>query len=194
MRGRGCPAITDRARFSLTSQLLVGSMLLRWFRLKGRAHPVRRKDDLGLAQIVEPVQLVQQLHERALDLAIGRRALAEPPASDRVNLVHEDDARFVLFRVAKHLADQARRLANVLVDDRRRDDLEEVRRECRRDRAREQRLAGTGRTVQEDTWGSRQVRESGIEFASNARTNESKRLTFRRLDSDSHEQLRVHQG
>ena len=37
------------------------------------------------------------------------------PAADGINLVHEDDAGLVLSRIAKHLADEARALADVLV-------------------------------------------------------------------------------
>lgn len=49
--------------------------------------------------------------------------------TDGINLVHEDDAGLVLASVAKHLADDAGRLADVLVDDRRGDYFEEVARE-----------------------------------------------------------------
>lgn len=114
-------------------------------------HPVRRKDDLGLAEVVEAVELVQELHQRPLDLAVGRRALAEAAPADRVDLVHEDDARLVLLGVAEHLADQAGRLANVLVDDGGCDDLEEVGRERGGDSLGEERLARTRRTVKENT-------------------------------------------
>lgn len=79
-------------------------------------------DDLGLAEVVEAVELVEQLHERALDLAVRAGALREPPPADRVDLVHEDDARLVLLGVPEHLADQPGRLAYILVDDSRRDD------------------------------------------------------------------------
>jgi hypothetical protein len=52
-----------------------------------------------LADDVKAVQLREQLHERALDLAVRARALAEAPPADRVDLVHEDDARLVLLRM-----------------------------------------------------------------------------------------------
>ena len=48
--------------------------------------PVRRHDHLDLADRVEAVELVEKLHERALDLAVGRRALREARAADRVDL------------------------------------------------------------------------------------------------------------
>ena len=59
----------------------------------------------------------------------------------------------MLARVAEHLAYDARGLADVLVDDRARDDLEEVRVERRRDRAGEQRLARPGGAVQQHALG-----------------------------------------
>lgn len=82
-----------------------------------RVGTIRRHDDLGLAEVVEAVQLVEQLHERPLDLPVGTSALGEATAADGVDLVHEDDAGLVLLGVAKHLADQSGGLANVFVDD-----------------------------------------------------------------------------
>lgn len=73
-------------------------------------------DDLGLAQVVEAVQLVQELHKRALNLTIGRCTLTKAPSTDSVDLIHEDNAGFMLFRVTEHLADQACGFSNVLVD------------------------------------------------------------------------------
>lgn len=84
--------------------------------------PVRGHDDLGLAEVVEAVELVEELHERPLDLAVSAGALREPAAADRVYLVHEDDARLVLLRVAEHLADQARGFADIFIYDGRRYD------------------------------------------------------------------------
>ena len=70
-----------------------------------------------------------------------------------VYLVHEDDARLVVPRVPKHLPDQPRRLADVLVDDRRRDDLQEVGVHVCGDRAREERLSRARGPVEEDALG-----------------------------------------
>ena len=67
------------------------------------------------------------LHECPLDFTIRARTLGEPPAADSVDLVHEDDARLVLARVSEHFAYHTRTLANVLVHDSTRDDLQEVR-------------------------------------------------------------------
>ena len=68
-------------------------------------------------------------------------------------------------RVAEHLADEARGLADVLVDDGGGDDLEEGRVDVVGDRAREQRLARPWRAVEEHALG--------------------------RLDADALEELRV---
>ncbi len=70
-------------------------------------------------------------------------------------------------RVPEHLTDDTRRLADILVDDRTRNDLQEVRVERCRHRACEQRLAGPWRAIEENT--------------------------FRWLDADPHEQLWVEQ-
>ena len=76
-----------------------------------------RHDDLGLSEVVETVQLVQQLHQCTLDLAICRCTLGEPSSTDSVDFVHEDDAGLVLLCVAEHLADETSGLADVLVND-----------------------------------------------------------------------------
>lgn len=56
------------------------------------------------------------LHKRSLNLSIGRGTLGEPSTSDRINLVHENDARLVLASVRKHLSDQPSGFTNVLVN------------------------------------------------------------------------------
>eukprot|EP00047_Mylnosiga_fluctuans_P002620 m.225234 g.225234 ORF g.225234 m.225234 type:complete len:387 (+) comp11232_c0_seq1:43-1203(+) len=129
--------------------------------------PIRRHDDLDLAQHIEAVHLVQQLHQRTLDLAVGRGTFREAAAADGVNLVHEDDARLVVARVAEHLADHAGALADVLVDDRTRDHFQEVCINVRRDGTGKQSLSGAGRAVEQAALG--------------------------RLDADTLEQLRIPQ-
>lgn len=79
--------------------------------------PVGSHDDFGLAQVVETVELVQQLHERSLDFSVGAGSFGETTSTDGVDLVHEDDARLVLLGVAEHLSDQPSRLSYVLVYD-----------------------------------------------------------------------------
>mmetsp|Transcript_1693 Transcript_1693/g.3240 ORF Transcript_1693/g.3240 Transcript_1693/m.3240 type:complete len:284 (-) Transcript_1693:146-997(-) len=129
--------------------------------------PVGRHNHLHLAQPIEPVQLVQQLHEGALDLAVSGGAFGEAAAADGVDLVHEDNARLVLLRIPEHLADEARTFADVFVDNGGGDDLEEVGLDVGGDGAGQQRLASSGRPVQQAPLG--------------------------RLDPDPQEQLRVDQ-
>lgn len=64
-------------------------------------------DDLGLAQVVETVQLVEQLHQRSLDFSIRAGSLGESSSTDGVDFVHEDDAGLVLLGVSEHFADES---------------------------------------------------------------------------------------
>ena len=66
------------------------------------------------------------LTKSCLDLSVSAGALAEPPPTDGVDLVHEDDARLVVSGIVEHLPDQPRRLSNVLVHNRTGDNFEEV--------------------------------------------------------------------
>ena len=67
---------------------------------------VGRHDDLHLAQNIKPVHLVEEFHQCPLDFSVSRGSLTEPPASDGVNLVHEDDAGLVVPSVVEHLSDE----------------------------------------------------------------------------------------
>ena len=53
-------------------------------------------DEHDLTQPVNPIHLVQQLHESSLNLSVSRGALREPPASNGVYLIHEDDTWLVV--------------------------------------------------------------------------------------------------
>ena len=55
------------------------------------------------------------LHQCSLNLSVGRGALREASAADRVNLVHENDAGLVVSRIRKHFSDHASALADVFV-------------------------------------------------------------------------------
>mmetsp|Transcript_31962 Transcript_31962/g.77567 ORF Transcript_31962/g.77567 Transcript_31962/m.77567 type:complete len:375 (+) Transcript_31962:287-1411(+) len=111
--------------------------------------PIRRTDHLDLPQRIEAVELVEELHERALDLSVSGRALGEPPSSYRIDLVHEDDARLVVLGKPEHLSDQARALADVLVDDRGGHHLKEGGVDVVGDRTCEECLASARRTVEQ---------------------------------------------
>ena len=80
--------------------------------------PVGGHDHLHLPQHVEAVHLVEELHQRPLDLSVRRSTFREPRPADRVDLVHEDDARLVVLGKAEHLPHYSRTFSDVLVDDR----------------------------------------------------------------------------
>merc|ERR1711871_561509 len=75
--------------------------------------PVGCHDHLDPPELVEPVKLVEQLHKCTLDLTIGGRAFGETAATDRIDLVHENDAWLVILRIPEHLADDACTLTDV---------------------------------------------------------------------------------
>ncbi len=96
---------------------------------------------------VEAVHLDQQLVERLVLLA---RDVHPAPAADRVELVDEDDRRFVLARDREQPADARRAEAREHLHERRRRLGEELRARLVRHRLRQQRLAGARRAVQQD--------------------------------------------
>ncbi|GMS82430.1 hypothetical protein PENTCL1PPCAC_4605, partial [Pristionchus entomophagus] len=114
---------------------------------------IRRHDHLDFSERVESVELIEQLHQRALDLPVRTRSLAEPTTADSVDLIHEDDARLVVSGVVEHLPDHTGRLADVLVDDGGRDNLHEVAVQLGGDCTRQQRLARARRSVQQAALG-----------------------------------------
>ena len=92
------------------------------------------------------------LHECPLDFTIRTCTLGEPATTDSVDLVHENDARFVFARIPEHLAHHSGGLSDVLVDDRTGHDLEEVGVQCRSDGTCEEGLARSRRAIEEDTF------------------------------------------
>src|SRR6266542_6506282 len=70
-------------------------------------------------------------------------------AADRVDLVHEDDAGRRLLRLLEQVADAACADADEHLDEVRAGDREERHARLAGDRAREQRLAGAGRAIEE---------------------------------------------
>ena len=80
---------------------------------------------------------------------------------------HEDDARLVLSRVSEHFSNESRALANVLINNGRRNNLEKVALHVRSDGSREERLARARRSVEQHA--------------------------LRRLDPDPQKELRVEQ-
>ena len=126
---------------------------------------VRRTDHDHVLQALDAVDLGEELwHDRALD--VGRDACA-PRAEQRVHLVEEHDDGIALFglltRALEDQANLALGLADVLVEELRALDVEEVgtrflvagllgdaARQRVRDRLRDERLPATGRAVQQD--------------------------------------------
>ena len=117
--------------------------------------PIRGHNYFHFAQRVKAVHLIEQLHECALYFTIGRRAFGEAATADGVYLVHENDARLVIASVCEHLANHARTLADVLVDDGARHDFEEAAVQLAGDGASQQSFAGAGRTVEQAAFGRR---------------------------------------
>jgi hypothetical protein len=70
---------------------------------------------LDVARLVEPIHLVQQLEEDALDLTVCAGLRVESLGRDRVDLVDEDDRRRILTCEPEHVADHAWALAQVLL-------------------------------------------------------------------------------
>lgn len=66
--------------------------------------PVGSHNHLYFADGIEAIQLAEQLHEGSLDLPISRGALAEPPSTNCINFIHEDDARLMLLCFPRELS------------------------------------------------------------------------------------------
>ena len=109
---------------------------------------VRRAHDDDLLGTLEPVELDEQLVQRLILLAV--EAVAAALRADGVELVDEDDRRGVLARLGEELADAGGAEAGEHLDERRRARGVEVRAGLVRDGLREQRLAGSGRPVEQE--------------------------------------------
>jgi hypothetical protein len=112
------------------------------------------------------VDVETDLHQRPLYLTIRAGALGESSPADGVDLIHKDHAGLMVTRITKHLAHYARGFANVLVNDGGGDDLEKVGIEGRGDRAGQECLARSRRTIEKHAfWGSDPdaLEEFGIE-------------------------------
>merc|ERR1719248_467448 len=112
-------------------------------------------DDARVAR--EAVHLREDLVEGLLALVVRREAApAGALAADGVDLIDEDDARRVLLRVAEQVADARRADADEHLDELRTGRGDEGHAGLAGHRAREQRLTGTGRALEEHT--SRRLR------------------------------------
>ena len=121
--------------------------------------PIRRHDDFDPVRRLEPVQLVQQLHHRALHLVLSAPAFSSR-APDAVDLVHEDQTRLVLAsddppflrlpRAHEQFAHHSRALADVLLHQLRPAQADERAVRVVRHGAREQRFPRARRAVEQN--------------------------------------------
>ncbi len=111
--------------------------------------PVGRGDENDALVRLEAVHLNQQLVERLLALVVTATEARAAMATDRVDLVDEDDAGRVLLRLLEHVAHARRADADEHLDEVGTGDREEGNVRLAGDGTREQRLAGTGRADQQ---------------------------------------------
>ena len=114
---------------------------------------VRRRDQDDVGLDVEAVHLDQKLVEGLLALVVTAAEAGAAVASDRVDLVDEDDGRRVLLRLLEQVAHAARADAHEHLDEVRSADRVERNARLTGDRAGEQGLAGSGRAVQQHALG-----------------------------------------
>ncbi len=114
---------------------------------------VRRGDQDHAALDVEAVHLDQQLVEGLLPLVVPAAETGAAVASDRVDLVYEDDRRGVGLRLLEQVADAGRTDTDEHLDEVRTGDGVEGHAGLTGDGAGKQRLTGTGRPVQQDALG-----------------------------------------
>mmetsp|Transcript_4465 Transcript_4465/g.10380 ORF Transcript_4465/g.10380 Transcript_4465/m.10380 type:complete len:347 (-) Transcript_4465:220-1260(-) len=74
-------------------------------------------DDLHSGVLVESVHLVEKLQKDSLHLTIRPSLRIESLRSNRIHLINEHNARFVLPRQPEHISDHSRALSQVLLDE-----------------------------------------------------------------------------
>ena len=112
--------------------------------------PVRGGDEDDVVLQLEPVHLDEELVQRLLALVVTAAQAGAAMAADGVDLVDEDDARARLLRLLEQVADARGADADEHLDEVRARDREERHAGLARGRAREQRLTGAGRAVEQD--------------------------------------------
>ena len=115
--------------------------------------PVGGGDEDDVVLHLEAVHLDEQLVQRLLALVVAAAHAGAAVAADGVDLVHEDDAGGVLLGLLEQVADAAGADADEHLDEVRAGDREEGHAGLTGDRAREQRLAGAGRAVEQHALG-----------------------------------------
>src|SRR6266511_2924603 len=121
---------------------------------------VRRGDEDDAALGVEPVHLDEQLVEGLLALVVPTAEARAPVAADRVDLVDEDDGRRVRLGLLEQVTDPGGADTDEHLDEVRAGDRVERHRGLAGDRAREERLAGAGRAVEQHAL--RDLRAQGL--------------------------------
>ncbi len=111
--------------------------------------PVGGRDHDDVVLRLEAVHLDQQLVERLLALVVAAAEAGAAVAPDGVDLVHEDDAGRVLLGLLEQVAHARGADADEHLDEVRARDREERHAGLAGDRARQQRLAGARRPVQQ---------------------------------------------
>ena len=111
--------------------------------------PVRRGDQDDVVLHLEAVHLDEQLVQRLLALVVAAAETRAAMPADGVDLVHEDDARRGLLGLLEQVADARGADADEHLDEVRARDREERDARLAGDGAREQRLAGAGRPVEQ---------------------------------------------
>ena len=112
--------------------------------------PVRGGDQDDVVLHLEAVHLDEQLVQRLLALVVAAAETRAAVTADGVDLVHEDDARRRLLRLLEQVAHARCADADEHLDEVGTGDREERHARFARDRAREQRLTGTRRPVEQD--------------------------------------------
>src|SRR5205814_316121 len=107
--------------------------------------PIGSRDQYQAGTRVEPVHLDQQLVQGLLLLVVPTESGGAARPAKRVELVDEDDRRRLLPRLLEQIADSRGADAYEHLDELRARDREERHARLASDRAREQRLAGSGR-------------------------------------------------
>src|SRR5205823_8474654 len=98
--------------------------------------------------------LDEELVQGLLALVVAAAEAGAAVAADGVDLVHEDDARRSLLRLFEKVAHTARANADEHLDEVRARDREERHTRLASDRAREERLPGARRPVEQDALGN----------------------------------------
>ena len=123
---------------------------------------VRRRDEDDVRLRVEAVHLDEELVQRLLALVVPAAEAGAAVAADRVDLVDEDDGRRVLLGLVEEVAHAARADAHEHLDEVGTGDRVERHARLTGDGAREERLAGSGRAVEQHALGD--ARADGLEL------------------------------